>query len=399
MTLDRLVLVPLAIGHLALFVLLINVTHGLGHDERRMDRAKVWMVLLFTAATAILAWRIGTGSVLALSWPVLAYLTLCAVTGLLFLPLCSAYLHLRPRPTGIVGRTAEVDLARCLGRESLIGPGKHAWMLRLPGNESFRLRKVEWDVGVPGLPEALDGLSVLHLSDLHMAPCLDRRYFEAVVDEASTLEADLTLFTGDLVDDETVFPWIVPLFRRLHGRLGSFAVLGNHDYKHHPRQSLRELEAAGFVTLEGAWAAIDHGGARTVLGGTSHPWGPRLVEEDRPAGDFHILLSHAPDLFYWAERTGFDLMLAGHNHGGQVRLPLVGPVFMPSIYSRRFDRGFFRRRGLLLHVSQGISGMHPVRYGCVPELGRLVLRRVARDPVDDRPSTRGRQSHPVGRIV
>ena len=55
-------------------------------------------------------------------------------------------------------------------------------------------------------------------------------------------------------------------------------------------------------------------------------------------------------------------MLSGHNHGGQIRLPFVGPVFMPSRYSRRFDRGFFRQNGTLLYVNEGVGGKHPVRY-------------------------------------
>ena len=67
-------------------------------------------------------------------------------------------------------------------------------------------------------------------------------------------------------------------------------------------------------------------------------------------------------------------MLAGHNHGGQIRLPLIGAVFMPSVYSRRFDRGFFRRGPTLMYASEGIAGMHPVRYGCPPEVTRFVLR-------------------------
>ena len=67
-------------------------------------------------------------------------------------------------------------------------------------------------------------------------------------------------------------------------------------------------------------------------------------------------------------------MLSGHNHGGQIRLPFVGPVFMPSRYSRRFDRGFFRQNGTLLYVNEGVGGKHPVRYGCPPEVSRLVLR-------------------------
>ena len=72
-----------------------------------------------------------------------------------------------------------------------------------------------------------------------------------------------------------------------------------------------------------------------------------------PPADFRILLSHSPDQFYRARNWGVDLMLSGHNHGGQIRLPALGPVFMPSIYSRRFDRGFFRSGSTLLYVSEG----------------------------------------------
>jgi predicted MPP superfamily phosphohydrolase len=87
------------------------------------------------------------------------------------------------------------------------------------------------------------------------------------------------------------------------------------------------------------------------------------------------LLSHSPDQVASASRWGIDLVLSGHNHAGQIRLPVVGPIFMPSLYSRRFDRGFFRQGRTLLYVSHGIGGQYPIRSGgCVPELTRLVLR-------------------------
>ena len=78
-----------------------------------------------------------------------------------------------------------------------------------------------------------------------------------------------------------------------------------------------------------------------------------------PDADFRLVLSHSPDLVPKAARWGIDLMLSGHNHGGQVRLPVIGPVFMPSLYSRRFDRDFFRTGPTLLHVSQGVAGQAP----------------------------------------
>jgi len=390
MTPDRLFLVPLALGHLALFVLVVNVVHGLGHPEHILSRAKAVFLALFALVSAVIAWEAWNGAILAWSWPSLAYAVVCVATGLVLLPASTAYIHHRPRPAGIREQGTEIDLAATLGADALTGPGKYAWLLRLPGNESFRLRKVEWEVPMPGLPRALDGLSVLHLSDLHLAPCFDRRFFEAVIDEAADRPCDLVAFTGDLVDHDDAADWIVPLFSRLRGRLGSFAILGNHDLAHGPDRLRDLLVEAGFTDLEGGWATVESAGVRIALGGTSFPWGPALPTDQRPRADFQILLSHVPDQFYWAERAGFDLMLSGHNHGGQVRLPLVGPVFMPSRYSRRFDRGFFRKRGLTLHVSQGVAGKHPVRYGCRPEVGRLILRATGAAPKDTREDVRSR---------
>ncbi len=281
-------------------------------------------------------------------------------------------------------RESVLDLASMIGAGNLIGHGRFSWLLRMPGNQSLQLRKVEWTLTLPGLPQELDGLSLLHLSDLHLAPCFDRRYFEAVADEAARLTSDLVLFTGDLVDHEEAVDWIVPILSRVKGRLGSFATLGNHDLMHQPDRLSGLLEEAGFQDLEGRWATVSVNGKRIAIGGTSYPWGPPLRLTERPKADYRLLLSHAPDRFYWAERAGFDLMLSGHNHGGQIRLPLVGAVFMPSVYSRRFDRGFFRKNGLTLHVSQGIAAEHPIRYGCLPEIGRLVLRSAPTERRDGR---------------
>lgn len=392
MTIDRFLLAPLAVGHLALFVAIFNVVHGLGYREHVMARAKLTLAGLFLGSTGLLGWELARGSVAAVSWPTFLYAAFCLLTGLVAFPLATAYSHLRPVPQGVKGAETQVDLAGQTpgGLASLVGEGKYAWMLRLPGNESLRLRRVEWELQVPGLPRALDGLTILHLSDLHFARTFDRRYFEAVVAECQGFESDIAVFTGDLVDDDATIDWIVPVLSGFKGRSATFAILGNHDMEHHPGTILQRLDDAGIPHLEGRWAAVEHDGATVAVGGTCYPWGPALVAEDAPANaDYKILLSHAPDQFYWAERAGFDLMLSGHNHGGQIRLPLVGSVFMPSVFSRRFDRGFFRRNGLTLHVSQGIAGKHPLRYGCVPEVGRLTLK--CAPPTQPGPDSRRRK--------
>ena len=229
-------------------------------------------------------------------------------------------------------------------------------------------------MALSGLPEPLAGLRIVQITDLHMAPCFRRRYFERVIEACQDWEADLIVLTGDIIDDDEAIAWIEPLLAPLVARLGKYAILGNHDEQHQPRMIVGELARAGFETMEGHWTTIDVDGATIAMGGTSAPWGPDVDPRAMPPADFRILLSHSPDRFYRAARWGIDLMFSGHNHGGQIRLPLVGAVFMPSIYSRRFDRGFFRRDGTLMYVNEGIAGKHPFRYGCMPEVTRFVLR-------------------------
>jgi predicted MPP superfamily phosphohydrolase len=376
MIVDRLALAPLLVGHIALFVLTINMIHGSGRGEK-VGAEKLAALAAFTGLSAWLVGEAALGPFRDWSWLARTYGGACIFTGLVALPLSTAWLHYRRRPAWTEGRETVIDLVDGDGRAGLVGDGPRRWLLGLPGNESFRLRKVEWEAPVAGLPRGLDGLSILHVSDLHLSRCFDPRYFERVLDEAAADPVDLVAFTGDLVDDDEAAAWVAPLMARLKGRLGAFAVLGNHDFQHQPERLRAELASAGFIDLEGAWAVVRANGARVAIGGTSTPWGPPLPLESRPEADFSILLSHAPDPFYWAARSGFDLMLSGHNHGGQIRLPLLGPVFMPSIYSRRFDRGFFTRGRLVLHVSQGVAAKHPIRIGCPPEISRLVLRSTA----------------------
>ncbi|HWE35380.1 MAG TPA: metallophosphoesterase [Isosphaeraceae bacterium] len=374
MSLGVLSLVVLAVGHFCLVATAISVVHGLGVNWKRMDRAVVVGLGALAAATLALAAVVARGDWASWPWPIRAYASICVAVGAVVLPAVTVARLLRKTPPGISGRASEIDLTRTLAPEERIGHGRHAWCLRVPGNESFRLRVESWSVEVAGLPRGLDGLSILHLTDLHFAPCFDRRFFEAVVDEAARGEVDLVVCTGDLVDDDGAIAWIEPILARLRGRLGQFAILGNHDVHHRPDLVRRELVRAGFDDVDGRWTSIDVGGTTLAIGGTSAPWGPRLDLGDAPEADFRLVLSHTPDLFPRLAAGGIDLVLSGHNHGGQVRLPVLGPILMPSRYGRRFDLGFFRTGRSLLYVGRGVAGKHPIRYRCPPEVARLVLR-------------------------
>ena len=215
-----------------------------------------------------------------------------------------------------------------------------------------------------------------------------------MIDACRGWHADLIVLTGDVVEDDEAIAWVEPLLAPLRGPAGEARlILGNHDEDHQPQAiTLEELARAGFETLEGRWMTLDADGATIAVGGTSAPWGPALDPAAMPAADFRILLSHSPDRFYRAAEWGIDLMLAGHNHGGQIRLPLIGAVFMPSVYSRRFDRGFFRRGPTLMYASEGVAGMHPDSLR-LPAGGHAV-RKLRPAPVLDRTSGVGGRDGP-----
>jgi predicted MPP superfamily phosphohydrolase len=367
--------IPAGLGHLCHFILVINACSGLGFGEALMNRVRKGLFAGLWVSSGLLLWQHLQQPWWTWPWPLRGYAALCMISGTLGWPLASLALAMRRRPQGVAEDRVTCELAAPGRRADLIGGGRHSWLLRLPGNESFRLCLRDWDVAVPGLPDPLDGLQIVQLTDLHLAPCYRRRYFERVLHACRGWDADLLVLTGDVVEDEEAIGWIEPLLGPLEARLGKFAILGNHDHQHQPQAVLDELTRAGFATLEGEWTALEADGATIALGGTSAPWGPDLDPRAMPPADFRILLSHSPDRFYRAASWGIDLMLSGHNHGGQIRLPLVGAVFMPSVYSRRFDRGFFRRGQTLMYVSEGIAGKHPYRWGgCPPEITRFVLR-------------------------
>src|SRR5262249_44094029 len=94
-----------------------------------------------------------------------------------------------------------------------------------------------------------------------------------------------------------------------------------------------------------------------------------------PDGPFRLCLSHTPDNIGWARRHGVDLMLSGHNHGGQIRLPVFGSVFVPSRYSRRYDCGVFHEPPTPWHVNRGRAPKPPIRYTRPPEARKIVLRK------------------------
>jgi predicted MPP superfamily phosphohydrolase len=121
-----------------------------------------------------------------------------------------------------------VDVARQLGYTPL-GSSKHQLLARLPFNQIYQVDFSERTLRLPRLPVAWDGLTILHLSDLHWWGTPDKAYYEFILDRCAAWEPDLVALTGDIVDSLSHHQWVLRLLSRLRWREAAFAILGNHD--------------------------------------------------------------------------------------------------------------------------------------------------------------------------
>ena len=270
---------------------------------------------------------------------------------------------------------------RLLRESELPGSEDHAchFLVRLPGNQALELDVAERGLDVRGLPLTLDGFTVLHLSDLHFTGRVPKAYFQQMVQICNNLKPDLVVLTGDLVDSRSCVDWIPETLGCLRAEYGCYFVLGNHDVEVGAKFLRATLEEAGLVDLGGRCMELAVRDASIVLAGNELPWlapaadfGQAPLPTSR-GGVFRIALSHSPDQLPWAQRNEVDLLLAGHLHGGQIRIPVVGPIVSPSRHGVRYASGVFHSPPTLMHVSRGVSGEIPLRLNCRPEIAKLTL--------------------------
>jgi predicted MPP superfamily phosphohydrolase len=370
------------VGHLSIVLTSHNRWYGSALNKRVVDAIQVSHALLLFGCPLTLWLLIGfnLGSLLeppspVWKWAVLAYLSVCWFAALVGLPIATIRRGLRKSVALTANHTRTVDVAAKLGYRPM-GNGPYRQLTRLPGNDVFRVDFNEKRLLLPRLPAAWEGLTILHLSDLHLNGVPDRRFFEHVMDECHEWQPDLVALTGDIVDDAEHHRWVVPVLGRLKWRVAAFAILGNHDGWYEVPLIRRRVQRCGFTLLGNRWKQIEVRGEPLVVIGNETPWfSPAPNLDDCPDGPFRLCLSHTPDNIAWARDHHIDLMLSGHVHGGQVRLPLIGSLVVPSRYGRRYDCGTFDEPPTTLHVVRGLSGQEPLRINCRPEVTKLILER------------------------
>lgn len=237
------------------------------------------------------------------------------------------------------------------------------------------------DVEIPHLPEAFDGFVLLQLSDLHFG--MNRDFAGALVERIRLLNYDLCVMTGDyraltFGPYETALAGLSEL--RAHLRGDVYAVLGNHD----TIRMVPAMEATGYTLLLNECARIQRGGDTLWLAGIEDAHFYRLenyhrAAHDIPPGAASILLSHTPETYRHAAHAGFDLMLCGHTHGGQICLPGGTPILTEATSPRQLARGSWRYHDMTGYTSAGAgTSIVDVRLNCPPEVTLHRLRRAPR---------------------
>ncbi len=237
----------------------------------------------------------------------------------------------------------------------------------------------EVPVRLPGLPKALDGFTIVQLSDLHVGSVIQERFLDQLVRVANAAKPDLVAITGDLVDGSPAqLGAYVARLTRLSSRLGTYFVSGNHDYYSGWERWAHALDGLGFKLLRNERVEIgDAGGSFDLIG--VEDWGTRVhaggydleaATAGRDPARASVLLQHQPVNVEAVTAKSIGLMLSGHTHGGQL---FPGPVIARAIYGDRVE-GRSKVGATTFYTSRGCGFVGPpMRLGAPPEVVKLVL--------------------------
>ena len=271
------------------------------------------------------------------------------------------------------------------------------------------------------LPSEFDGFTMLQLSDLHIRG--KNEQFGILKDILGRIKTDAAAITGDFADTKEGVRLSGELIKAINTNYGIYCVLGNHDYWLDEKKLIKELKKSGAVTMVnrnkglkiknqkiifiGVDVSVHDDVMEKVLGRANLKKAAKGTSKD----DFRILLAHSPDIIKEAAEEKINLVLAGHTHGGQIRIPFIGALYASSRFGVKYAYGFFEEHpdeekekcskaggkendipGTRMFVSKGIGStkvnlggisfkipLTDIRFNCKPEIAIIELRKVKKD--------------------
>jgi uncharacterized protein len=235
-------------------------------------------------------------------------------------------------------------------------------------------------VNIQGLPKDLNNIKIAHLSDLHVKEKIS--VHEEIINKLAEIKPDIIVLTGDFVEEPEKIEICIKFVKQLKAKYGVWAVMGNWDYwMGSPNDLKKRLKEVGVNILINENRRIEIGNNFLYLAGVDDPFTKRdnlnLALKGIPLNSkqtFTILLAHSPNIFKLAKQHNISLTLAGHTHGGQVRLPLIGPLYSLTPTMGKYSMGLFKENNYQMYVNPGIGvSKIPFRLFCPPELTIIQL--------------------------
>jgi len=254
-------------------------------------------------------------------------------------------------------------------------------------------RVTRLDLPLKRLSSVWDGLRVVQLSDFHYDPYFSVTPIRHAVEIVPKLQPDLIVLTGDFITETQDSRWVfshakrtayvrlcAELLGRMRSRLGSFAIMGNHDVKFGADAVIESLQANGIHVLRNSSIPLEQDRSRLWLAGVDDVLEGKpdidLSLQQIPKAEPVILLAHEPDYVRESAGKGVDLQLSGHSHGGQIRIPLLGAPYLPEL-GREFPMGSYQIRDTRLYTNVGLGTITiPFRFNCRAEITLFTLRSV-----------------------
>lgn len=240
------------------------------------------------------------------------------------------------------------------------------------------------------LPAEFDGFTIAQLSDIHYDEYLHESYFRPIVDRVNALRPDMIALTGDFVTSplfhgdrlkaaQQQAPPCARVMAGLRAPKGVFVVLGNHDHNCSPETVAAAFRSNNIPVLVNEARPLQRGNRRIWVCGVDSFYGrsyrPKIALSATPQDECRLVMLHEPDCADDVAPLGADFMMAGHSHGGQIRIPLLGaPVLPPK--ARKYPIGLRTVRDMQLYTNRGVGVIHlPMRFACPPEITLYTLKR------------------------
>ena len=231
----------------------------------------------------------------------------------------------------------------------------------------------EYSLNDKSIPDSFDGIKIVHFSDLHYNRAISLGKVKKIVEEINLINPDIVVFTGDLIDkdvslDKDDYSDLTTLLSNIKAKYGKYSVLGNHDYDSMD-EVIKVYSDSGFKYLDNDYDIIYSKDNEEIFIGGVNTVSYHMDDIDKTMEelkednsiDYKIVLVHEPDISdKIVDDYSVNLILAGHSHNGQIRLPIIGPIYTPP-YSKKYYDNYYDINGTSLYISSGI-GVSTVNY-------------------------------------